>query len=77
LARMEIRIFIETLLSRIGQFRVPSGARLQYASGQTRGLASMSIEFDPLRSDPEEIAGPSSKSRRCMSSRPVNVRRSE
>ena len=38
LARLQIRIFIEELLSGLGPFRIPAGAELKYASGQTRGL---------------------------------------
>ena len=45
LARLQIRIFIEELLSRIGPFRIPGGAEVKYASGQTRGLSSMPLEF--------------------------------
>jgi cytochrome P450 len=47
LARLQIRVFVDELLSRIGPFRIPAGAALRYAGGQTRGLASMPLEFEP------------------------------
>jgi cytochrome P450 len=46
LARLQIRIYIEQLLARLGPFGIPSGAELKYASGQTRGLVSMPLQFE-------------------------------
>jgi hypothetical protein len=34
------------LLSRLGPFGIPNGAELKYASGQTRGLVSMPLQFE-------------------------------
>ena len=48
LARLQIRIFVEELLNRIGPFRIKEGADVRYMGGQTRGLASMPLEFGPI-----------------------------
>jgi hypothetical protein len=36
---------LEQLLARLAPFRIPNGAELNYAAGQTRGLASLPLEF--------------------------------
>jgi cytochrome P450 len=45
LARLQIGIALEQLISRLGQFRIPEGARLRYVSRESRGLISMPIVF--------------------------------
>jgi cytochrome P450 len=45
LARLQIRVAMEQLVSRLSPFRIPEGAVLEYASQQARGLSSMPLEF--------------------------------
>lgn len=47
LARLQIRIAIEQLLTRLGPFRIPDGAEVTYSSRQSRGPSSIPLEFDP------------------------------
>jgi cytochrome P450 len=48
LARLQIRIAIEQLLTRLGAFRIPDGTVVQYAPpNQARSLSSLPLEFVP------------------------------
>jgi cytochrome P450 len=45
LARLQIRVAIEALVSRMSQFRLADGAEIPYASLQARGPLAMPLEF--------------------------------
>lgn len=47
LARLQIRVAMEQLVSRLSPFRIPDGASIEYASHQARGISSMPLEFHP------------------------------
>ncbi len=47
LARLQIRVAIEQLVSRLSPFWLPPGAHIPYASLQARGPQSMPLAFDP------------------------------
>jgi cytochrome P450 len=47
LARQQIRIAIEQLVSRLSPFEIPAGAVIEYASNQARGISSMPLGFTP------------------------------
>lgn len=46
LARLQIRVAIEQLLRRLGEFRIPPGAEIVYKSRQARGPFSVPLDFD-------------------------------
>ncbi|MCL2583924.1 MAG: cytochrome P450 [Streptosporangiales bacterium] len=45
LARLQIRVAIERLVARLGEFRIPDGAEVIYSSRQSRGPSSIPLEF--------------------------------
>jgi cytochrome P450 len=45
LARLQVRVAIEQLLVRLSPFRLPEGAKVQYASDLARGPCSLPLEF--------------------------------
>jgi cytochrome P450 len=46
LARLQIPVAVRRLLERLGQFRIPEGAAVQYFSLQARGPSSLPLEWD-------------------------------
>lgn len=49
LARIQIRIAIQQLLTRLGPFWIPDGAEIEYSSRQSRGPTSIPLAFSPAR----------------------------
>ena len=47
LARLQIRVAIQQLVTRLGEFRLPDGAEVAYSSRQSRGPVSIPLEFTP------------------------------
>lgn len=47
LARLQIRVATEQLLTRLGEFRVRDGGEITYSSRQSRGPMSIPLEFSP------------------------------
>jgi cytochrome P450 len=47
LARLQIRIAIQQLVTRLGQFWIPEGGTVRYSSRQARGPVSIPLEFTP------------------------------
>jgi cytochrome P450 len=47
LARLELRIMLEELLPRLPMLRVQHGAKIEYHTGVTLGLAELPLEWDP------------------------------
>lgn len=45
LARLQIRVAIEQLVTRLGEFRIPEGGTVGYSSRQSRGPSSIPLEF--------------------------------
>jgi cytochrome P450 len=45
LARLQIRLAVGRLLDRLGTFRIPAGASVTYVASQTRGPASLPLDF--------------------------------
>jgi cytochrome P450 len=47
LARLQIRVAVEQLVTRLSPFRVPEGGEVVYSSRQARGPVSIPLEFSP------------------------------
>jgi cytochrome P450 len=47
LARLQVRIAVEQLLTRLAPFAIPDGARVEYTSDQERGPSSLPLTFPP------------------------------
>jgi cytochrome P450 len=47
LARLQVRVAVEQLLTRLSPFRIPGGARVEYMTRQERGPSSVPVEFPP------------------------------
>ena len=47
LARIQIRVAIQQLLTRLGPFWIPDGAEIEYSSRQSRGPTSIPLAFTP------------------------------
>lgn len=45
MARLQIRVAVEQLLTRLGEFRIPDGGEITYSSRQSRGPVSIPLEF--------------------------------
>ena len=45
LARLQVRVAVEQLLARLSPFRLPEGAKVQYAGDLSRGPLSLPLEF--------------------------------
>jgi cytochrome P450 len=47
LARLQVRVAVEQLLTRLSPFRMPDGGRVEYFGGAQRGPAYLPLEFTP------------------------------
>lgn len=47
LARLQVRIAVERLLTRLSPFQVPAGAEIEYMTASQRGPSSIPLEFFP------------------------------
>lgn len=47
LARLELRIMLEELLPRLSKLRVRPGAKIEFHTGVTLGLAQLALQWDP------------------------------
>jgi cytochrome P450 len=56
LARMEMRVAVETWLQRLPDFRLAEGAEVTWAGGQVRGPRTVPISFSPTSSRARSIA---------------------
>jgi cytochrome P450 len=48
LAKREMKVMIETFLSRMKNIRIPEGTRFQYQTNSTIGLIDLPLEWDPI-----------------------------
>jgi cytochrome P450 len=49
LARLQVKVAIEQLVTRLSPFRIPDGATIEYMTRQERGPSSVPLEFPPGR----------------------------
>jgi cytochrome P450 len=47
LARLQVKVAVEQLLTRLSPFRIPPGAKVEYLTRQERGPSSVPLEFTP------------------------------
>ena len=47
LARLQVRVAVEQVLTRLSPFRMPDGGRVKYFGGAQRGPAYLPLEFTP------------------------------
>jgi cytochrome P450 len=47
LARLQVKVAVEQLLTRLSPFRIPAGGRVEYLTRQERGPCSVPLEFTP------------------------------